>query len=43
MTGYTPAPTDSARVGKSALGAQNYVPLQSFATTEQAIVAAKKS
>lgn len=43
MTGYTPAPADSARVGKSALGAQNYVPLQSFVTTEQAIAVAKES
>lgn len=42
MTGYTPAPADSTRVGKSALGAQDYVPLQSFITTAQAIVAARK-
>lgn len=42
ITGYTPSPEDSDRVGKSALWAQNYVSLQSFVTTEQAIVAAKK-
>jgi len=42
MTGYTPTPTDSARVGKSALWAQDHVPLQSFVTTEQAIASAKE-
>lgn len=42
MTGYTPTPDDNARVGKSALWAQDYVPLQSFVTTEQAILAAKE-
>jgi len=42
MTGYTPTPEDSNRVGKSALWAQDYVPLQSFVTTEQAIISAKK-
>jgi len=42
MTGYTPAPSDSTRVWKSALWAQDHVPLQSFATTEQAIIAAKE-
>ena len=41
MTGYTPAPEDSNRVGKSALWAQDYVPLQSFVTTDQAVVAAR--
>lgn len=41
MTGYTPTPETSGRVGKSALGAQDYVPLCSFVTTEQAIVAAR--
>lgn len=41
MTGYTPAPEDNNRVGKSALWAQDHVPLQSFVTTEQAVVAAK--
>jgi 23S rRNA (guanosine2251-2'-O)-methyltransferase len=41
MTGYTPTPSDSSRIGKSALGSQDYVPLRSFATTQQAIGAAK--
>lgn len=42
MTGYTPAPTDSSRVGKSALWAQDHIPLQSFVTTEQAVIAARE-
>jgi tRNA G18 (ribose-2'-O)-methylase SpoU len=37
MTGYTPTPDDSSRVAKSALWSEYYVPLRSFATTEQAI------
>ena len=42
MTGYTPMPDDSKRVGKSALGAENHVSCQSFPTTQQAIDAARK-
>lgn len=42
MTGYTPTPDESTRVGKSALGAQDHVPLQSFITTEQALISARE-
>lgn len=41
MTGYTPMPDDSKRVGKSALGAELHVSLQSFVTTDQAVSVAK--
>jgi len=41
MTWYTPAPHDNPRVWKSALWAEEYVSLQSFVTTEQAINAAR--
>ena len=42
MTGYTPMPEDSTRVGKSALWAQDHVSLQSFVTTDQAIATARE-
>lgn len=42
MTGYTPTPDDNNRVGKSALWAQDHVPLQLFVTTDQAIAAVRE-
>lgn len=38
---YTPTPDDNKRVGKSALGAESFVPLASFVTTSIAIQKAK--
>ncbi|MDR0650954.1 MAG: TrmH family RNA methyltransferase [Candidatus Peribacteria bacterium] len=42
ITGYTPSPVDHPKVRKTSLGAEEYVALQQFDFTTQAITQAKR-